>query len=145
MFPWVLAAHVLGVVFWLGGLFTVYWLLRFHTHAPKEAHEKLVLMERSLALMMDLAATVALLCGFLMAFWYPIVGNLFATKGQGWLHVKVTAVVLAILPVHGIVRARIKKFGQGNLTDLAQWQWSLLLVGITVAIIAVTTKFVMFK
>jgi uncharacterized membrane protein len=126
----------------MGGLFSVYWLLRVHAHAPQDVHEKLTLQERSLALMMDIAATVAIGCGIAMII-YPI--NLFAVKPSGWLHVKLTAVVLAILPVHGLVRARIKKFGQGKITPVPQWAWSLLLLGITVAIIAVTTKLSSFK
>ena len=131
---WLLAAHLLGVILWLGGLFSVYWLLRMHVHAPKDAHDKLVLMERSIALSMDIAAAVAIGCGIAIAV-YP--HNLFAAKPTGWLHIKLTAVVLGILPVHGMVRARIKKFSQGQIKSVPQWLWSLLLVGITTAVIAV--------
>ena len=50
VYSWLLAAHLIGVILWIGGLFSTYWLLRIHAQAPKEVHEKLTLMERSLAL-----------------------------------------------------------------------------------------------
>ena len=89
------------------------------------------------------AAAVAIGCGFAMAgshhLFKVVEGN------PPWLHVKLLAVVLAILPIHGMMRARIKKFGQGKLSPVPQWQWSLLLIGITTAIIAAVTKFLTFK
>ena len=136
-FNWVLAAHLLAVMFWIGGMFAVYWLLRIHAHAPKDVHDQLTLMERSLALMMDIAATVAIGCGIAMIVW-PV--NLFKVHPSGWLHLKLTAVVLGILPVHGMLRAKIKRFGNGQLSPIPQWQWSLLLAAIATAVIAVVTK-----
>src|SRR5262245_21797723 len=104
-YAWLLAGHLIGVVFWIGGLMSVYWLLRFHTHAPKEIHEKLTLMERALALMMDLAASLAIGCGIAMAVDH----KMFSSPMMGWFHIKLTVVVLGILSVHGMVRARVGK------------------------------------
>ena len=59
----VLSAHFIGLVFWISGLVSVYWLLRLHAHAPKDAYEKLTLMERSLALMTEIASVLAIGCG----------------------------------------------------------------------------------
>jgi len=136
-FNWILAAHLIAVMFWIGGLFSVYWLLRVHAHAPKDVHEQLTLMERSLALMMDVAAGVAIGCGIAMIV-YPV--NLFKTHPIGWLHVKLTAVVLGVLPVHGMLRAKIKRFGLGQISPVPQWQWSLLLVAIMTIVIVVTLR-----
>ena len=139
--PWIRAAHILGVMFWVGGLFSVYWLLRIHSHAPKDAHEQLTLMERSLALMMDIAATVAIGCGIAMIVW-PV--NLFSLKPSGWLHLKLAAVVLGVLPIHGMLRAKIKKFGRGKITPVPSWLWSVLLAAITVIVILVFRGPLMF-
>jgi uncharacterized membrane protein len=139
VYLWVLPAHIIGLFLWMGGLFTVYWLLRVHATAPKEVHEKLVLMERSLALMMDIAAALAIGTGLALALAHPM-GNLFTIPKQAWLHVKLTVVVLGILSVHGMVRARIKKFSQGNISDVPQWQWSLLLVSIVAIVILVERR-----
>ena len=139
VYLWVLPAHLIGLFVWLGGLFTVYWLLRVHASAPKEMHERLTLMERSLALMMDIAAALAIGSGLALALAHPA-GNLFGLPKQAWLHAKLAVVVLGVLPVHGMVRARIKKFGQGQISDVPQWQWSLLLVAMVAIIILVERR-----
>jgi uncharacterized membrane protein len=129
MESWLIIGHLIGVLLWVGGLFSVYWLLRIHEHA-REVHEKLLLMERSIALSMDLAATLAIGCGIALAV------RLHAFS-QGWLHVKLAVVVLGILPVHGIIRARIGKLSRGQQVTVPSWLWSLLLVAITLIVIAV--------
>ena len=139
---WLKAAHMIGLFVWIGGLFAVYWLLRFHAHAPKDAHEKLTLMERSLALMMDIGSALAIGTGLAIAIGST--PNYFAREGFGWFHIKLTIVVLGILPVHGIVRARIKKHANGNLAPIPQWLWSLLLVALVAVIIMVFRGPLMF-
>jgi uncharacterized membrane protein len=133
---WLLAGHLIGLFVWIGGMFTVYWMLRFHAHAPKEAHEKLLLAERSLALMMDIASGLAIGCGVAMIF--RTTPTVLARPGAGWFHIKLTIVVLGILPVHGMLRARIKKFSQGKISAVPGWQWSVLLGSITAIVLLVT-------
>jgi len=147
MYLWLLTGHLIGVFLWIGGLFSTYWLLRIHAQAPKDVHEKLTLMERSLALAMDLAATLAIGAGLAMALskggTHPTT-NLFAAPGAGWFHIKLTLVVLGILPVHGIIRGRIAKFGRGQVTGIPQWLWSMLLVAIVAIVIMVIRGPLMF-
>jgi uncharacterized membrane protein len=133
---WVQAAHVIGVVLWISGLTSIYWMLRFHDHAPKETHEKLILMERSMALATDIAAAITIACGV----WLAIERHYFTTPGNAWLHIKLTAVVLGILSVHGILRARIKRYSRGQLKPVPTWVWSMLLAGVTISILAVETR-----
>jgi uncharacterized membrane protein len=137
----VLAAHLIAVVLWVSGLTTIYWMLRFHDHAPKSDHEKLTLMERAMALSTDIAAAVAIGCGIAMTI-SPI--NLFTQSGNGWLHVKLTAVVLGLLSAHGLLRARIKRYSRGELKPVPTWVWSLLLGGVTIAIFSAVTKLHVF-
>lgn len=132
---WLLAGHLISLFLWIGGLFAIYWMLRLHAHAPKDAHEKLTLMERSIALSADIAAAFAIGTGVAMLF-QPF-GFYLSQPGAGWLHVKLTVVVLGVLPVHGILRGRIKKFGQGKITPVPQWLWSLFLIAITAIVILV--------
>jgi uncharacterized membrane protein len=124
----------------MGCLFATYWLLRIHAQSPKVVHERLTLMERSLALSMDLAAALAIGTGLVLALTknatHPT-GNLFGYPHSGWFHVKLTLVILGILPVHGIVRGRIAKFGRGEVTGIPQWLWSLLLAAICGIVILV--------
>jgi uncharacterized membrane protein len=132
---WLLAGHLIGVFLWIGGLFAVYWLLRFHAQAPKEVHEKLTLMERSLALMMDLGAALAIGCGLGLALGQT--PNVFARPGAGWFHIKLTIVVLGVLSVHGMIRARVGKFGRGEVAAVPNWLWSLLLASVTAIVVLV--------
>jgi len=136
---WLRAGHFIGLFLWLGSMFAVYWLLRVHSQSPKEVREKLTLMERSLALVMDIAAALAIGTGIALIFKNPA-GNLFALKGQGWLHTKLAIVVLGILPVHGIIRGRIKKFSQDKGKEIPLWLWSLLLVSIVAIVILIERR-----
>ncbi len=144
---WLLTGHLIGVILWMGSLFTVYWLLRFHTQAPAAAHDKLVLMERAMAMVMDLGATLAMGCGFAMAFMpgrmHPT-GTIFGMPGAGWFHIKLTLVVLGILSVHGIVRGRVAKFSRGQTPTVPSWLWSVLLVAIVGIIVMVVRGPIMF-
>jgi putative membrane protein len=133
---WVLAAHLIGVFLWIGGLFTTYWLLRIHVNAPKDALEKLILMERSLALMMDIAATLAIGTGLYLA----ISIHLFTMPHSGWFHAKLAVVILGILSVHGMVRAKVGKLSRGVQTNVPQWAWSLLLASLCAIVILVVKK-----
>lgn len=141
MYTWLLAGHLIGVLLWVGALFTVYWLLRFHTQAPPEVNDKLVLMERSMALVMDLGATLAMGCGIGLIFpldgsWHPTT-TLFAAPKAGWFHVKLTLVVLGVLSVHGILRGRVAKFSRGQTPTVPQWLWSLFLVALVGIVVMV--------
>jgi uncharacterized membrane protein len=147
-YTWLKTAHLIGVFLWLGGLFSVYWLLRVHAHAPKDVLDKLTLMERSLALSMDLAAGVAIGCGIVMAVVHGgdhPTSSLFAAPGAGWFHIKLAIVVLGVLPVHGMIRARIKKFSNGQISAIPQWLWSLLLASIAAIVIMVIKGPFIFK
>jgi uncharacterized membrane protein len=135
-FNWLLAAHLIGAFLWIGGLFAVYWLVRIHAHAPKDVRDQLTLMERSLALSMDLAAAVAIGCGLAMA----IGTHMFTTKGFGWLHVKLAIVVLGILSVHGLVRAKVGKLSRGESVRVPQWPWSLLIASLAAIVILAIKK-----
>src|SRR5215467_8148868 len=104
---WLLTAQLIGVIFWLGCLFAVYWLLRVHAQAPRDVLDKLTLMERSLALTMDIAAALAIGAGLAIAVLHigdHPTSTLFTKPGAGWFHIMLTIVVLGILQVHGMVR-----------------------------------------
>ncbi len=143
-YNWVLALHLLSMVIWVGSMFAVYWLLRIHSHAPKDVLDRLTLMERSMALLMDLGATVTIICGVVLALDPPSGSNWFVvTPSNGpWLHIKLTIVVLGLLPVHGMLRGRVAKFSRGQITAVPSWQWSMLLASVMAIIVVATTKLV---
>ena len=141
---WLITGHVIGVLLWVGSMFTVYWLLRFHTQAPASASDKLVLMERSMAMVMDLGAMLTMGCGIALIFGVP--GSyhegvtMFSLPKVGWFHAKLTIVVLGILSVHGILRKRVARFSRGETPTVPQWIWSLLLVAIVGIVVMVMRR-----
>ena len=139
---WVLAGHLIGVILWMGTMFATYWLLRVHAHAPRDAQDKLTAMERSLAMTMDIAATLAIGCGIALIV-YPVSwpdGTIFSSPKPGWFHAKLAVVVLGVLPVHGLVRAKLKKFSNGQIVPVPQWAWSLILASICAIVILVIKR-----
>lgn len=134
-YAWVKSGHLIGVVLWIGGLFSVYWLLRMHANAPKGMLDKFTLMERSLALMMDLGATLAIGCGIAMIFGQT--PNFLVQPHHGWFHIKLTVVVLGVLSMHGMVRAKVGKFSRGLISPVPTWAWSVLLISVVVILILV--------
>jgi uncharacterized membrane protein len=134
-YRWLVSGHLIGLFIWLGGMFAVYWMLRFHSHAPKEVHEKLVLSERSLALMMDIGSALAIVCGLWLAFGQT--PTVFGRPNAGWFHIKLTIVVVGLLSMHGMLRARIKKFSRGQISEVPSWQWSVILASITAIVLLV--------
>jgi uncharacterized membrane protein len=141
---WLITGHVIGVLLWVGSMFTVYWLLRFHTQAPASASDKLVLMERSMAMVMDLGATLAMGTGVALIFGVP--GSyhegttIFSLPKPGWFHAKLTIVLLGVLSVHGMLRARVAKFSRGEIPTVPHWIWSLLLVAIVGVVVMVMRR-----
>ncbi|MCX5745440.1 MAG: CopD family protein [Proteobacteria bacterium] len=142
MYEWLKVAHLISLFLWIGGLFAIYWILRLHVHAPATVHEKLTLMERSIAMATDLACTAAIIAGVGLIFAQT--PNLFARPGNGWLHIKLTVVLLGLLPMHGMLRAKIKRFGQGKITPIGNWIWTVILVSITIITIMVIRGPAMF-
>lgn len=131
LLQWAKVVHVIGFVLWMGGLWAGIWLLKAHAQVDAASRPALVGAERKVGASMDAGATFALLGGLVMAFGGPI--NAFKTGG--WLHVKLTLVVLGVFSVHGLVRGRMRKFRNGDLTPLPGWVVPVLLVAM-VAIIA---------
>ena len=141
-YAWVKAGHLIGVFLWISGMVAVYWMLRLHVHAPKEAHEKLIYMERSLALMMDIASALAIGLGIVMIFGQSNGENFFKKPSEyvsrGWFHIKLLVVVVGLLSMHGMLRVRIKKFGMGQISPMPQWQWTVILASVITIFILVT-------
>jgi uncharacterized membrane protein len=137
VYDWLKAGHLIGDFIWVGAMFAVYWLLRFHTHAPKDSHEKLILMERSMALMMDIASALAIGTGIALIVYRQGDGTIFSEKPAGWFHIKLTIIVLGLLAMHGMLRAKVAKFSRGETPSVPQWQWTVILSSVVAVLIVV--------
>src|SRR5262245_1435748 len=136
---WTLVAHVFGVVVWIGGLLTCMSLLHVHTRVEGAARDALSKTEKSVALLMDLGATLAIAAGLTLA----IKDHEF--QNGAWLHVKLAAVVAGILSAHGIVRAKIKKFSRGELAPLPRWLFTVVLAASAIAVTLGANQYLLRK
>jgi putative membrane protein len=136
---WLAAAHVVGVILWVGGLTAVLSLLHVHPRVEEAGRKLLTQLERRLALVMDLGATIAIATGLYRAL--SRTPNEFGNGG--WLHIKLTAVAICILSVHGIARVKIKKYREGDARPLPPVVWILLAAGVLAATILGANKLLM--
>jgi putative membrane protein len=88
---WLKAFHVVFLVTWFAGLFYLPRLFVYHVAASDAvSRDRFVVMERRLFVMTTIGGVLTLLFGMLM------VGMVPAYMAQGWLHAKLTLVLLVI-------------------------------------------------
>jgi uncharacterized membrane protein len=134
---WVNALHIVGVILWVASLTSVLALLSVHGKVDGVARDTLTRAERSMALLMDLGATIAIGFGLYRALGGPPPSPF---KDGPWLHIKLTVVVLGVLSVHGLVRAKIKAFREGRVRPLPPVVWIVFLAAVTAAAILGANK-----
>jgi putative membrane protein len=107
-----LVGHVLGLVFWVGGLLVTSMALTRHTQeASADARQALARLERIyLRGLADPGALLTILAGVSL-----IVTNSSYYLHAPWLHIKLTFVLL-LIGLHGIVAVRTKRFSTGRIT-----------------------------
>lgn len=113
-YKWTLAIHVVGVVLWTGGLFACLRMLAAHAAAGTGAAAAWIQAERRTAVFMDIGATIAILSGLYLTLASP---KMPLTTG-GWLHAKLTLVVLGMLGLHVFTRVKLRKFRNGDVRAL---------------------------
>ncbi len=136
---WLSALHIVGVIVWVGGLTAVLALLTAHARVDEISRGLMTLAEKRAALIMDLGATLAIGVGLYKALRHT--PNEF--KHGPWLHIKLTAVALGVLSVHGVARVKIKKFSRGEIKPVSPVLWLLLAVGVSVAAVLGANKLLM--
>ena len=97
-YPWIKALHIMSVISWMAAMLYLPRLFVYHTGAPvgSAQSETFKVMERKLARGIMLPAMIATLV---------FGGLLLATPGvvdfhQGWLHAKLTLVVIMLVMQH---------------------------------------------
>jgi protoporphyrinogen IX oxidase len=128
---WIKVVHIVGFVLWVAGIWAGVWLLKAHSQVDAGSRPALVAAERKVGASMDAGATLAIVAGFVLAFG----GTINAFKTGGWLHIKLTLVVLGLLTVHGMIRGKMRQFRNGNLAPVPSWIVPVFLVAVA-AIIA---------
>ncbi len=89
---WLKALHLIAVISWMAGMLYLPRLFVYHTKVAKgsEASEMFKVMEHKL---MRLIINPAMIVTWVLGIWLIIKTNAFS-PGNGWLHAKLTLLVL---------------------------------------------------
>lgn len=105
---WVKALHVFFVIAWFAGLFYLPRLFVYHHEVSDSAgRDRFVIMERKLYALM----TVAMIGTWVFGIWLIMITPGFMQ--MGWLHAKLTLVVL-LSGYQGWLKVNLRKFAAGN-------------------------------
>jgi len=110
---WIKSLHLLFVIAWFAGLFYLPRILvNLAMEEDAKAQARLLLMARKLYRFMSPLAGLALLFGLWLWLGYGISG--------GWLHAKLTLVVV-LIGYHHACGSLLRKFEQGKNTRSHVW------------------------
>ncbi len=111
MTAWLLVFHILGLVFWLGGLLIATSILARHTQETSmDARQALGRIEiRLLKAMANPGAVVTVITGILL-----IATNRSYYLRASWLHAKL-ALVVVLIGLHWVVFSKTKHYVAGRI------------------------------
>ena len=116
IYPWLTAGHVTFMVFWLAGLFMMPRQCIYMLDAAPGSEEEAKWAHR-MWLLRKIILTPSLLIVWVLGFTQAWAMEMFS---QGWLHIKITLVVL-LTGYHGWLVGQTKKMARGQrpLSDKA--------------------------
>lgn len=120
MFLAIKALHIIAMVCWFAGIFYLPRLFVYHAMSEdKASQDRFVVMERKLYR--------GIMNPSMMATWVlglsMVVMNWQVYKGQGWLHAKITLIIL--LTVYHVLcgRFRLKLVDNPQYKSHVYWRW----------------------
>ncbi|MEG3176745.1 CopD family protein [Sphingomonas sp. RB3P16] len=114
-YPWVKAAHLIFVIFWMAGLFMLPRYLVYHQEAAIGSPEAALWVERETKIR-TIILTPSLVLVWLLGLTLAANLGLFSgASGLGWLHFKLLLVVI-LSGYHGWAVGYAKKLANGKPT-----------------------------
>ncbi|MFJ1337720.1 protoporphyrinogen oxidase HemJ [Pseudomonas caricapapayae] len=119
LFLWIKALHIVSVVCWFAGLFYLPRLFVYHAQSQDSiSQERFVTMERKLYRGIMLPSMIATL---IFGVWLMSLTPGFLS--QGWMHAKLTLVIL-LIGYHHMCGAQLKRFARGeNARSHVFYRW----------------------
>jgi putative membrane protein len=114
-YPWVKAAHVIFVIFWMAGLFMLPRYLVYHQEAAVGSPEAALWVEREAKLRKIILTPSMILVWLLGALLAVNIGLFDGAAGLGWLHTKLLLVVI-LSGYHGWAIGYSRKLAVGKPT-----------------------------
>lgn len=114
-YPWVKAAHVIFVIFWMAGLFMLPRFLVYHQEAPPGSPEAAMWIERENRIR-RIILTPAMALVWVLGLLLAANSGLFSgMQGMGWLHAKL-GLVIVLSGYHGWAVGYARKLAAGKPT-----------------------------
>ena len=114
-YPWVKAAHLIFVIFWMAGLFMLPRYLVYHQEALGNSAEEARWTERE-GKLRHIILTPAVIAVWLLGISLALNDGIAdGTPGLGWLHTKILLVVL-LSGYHGWAVGYARKLATGHAT-----------------------------
>ena len=114
-YPWIKAAHLIFVIFWMAGLFMLPRFLVYHQEALPGSAEVQLWIERE-AKIRRIILTPAMVLVWVLGLILAANAGLFSgVEGLGWLHAKLV-LVLVLTGYHGWAVGYAKKLAIGKPT-----------------------------
>lgn len=135
--PWVKSFHIIFMVTWFAGLFYLPRLFVYHAAcADAPGHERFIVMERKLFIIMTIGAIGTALFGIWMLFGYAWE----AFHASIWLHAKL-ALVVTLVAYHAYCWKLVQDFKRGrNTHGHVFYRWvnefpALILVAVVILVV----------
>lgn len=137
VYQWSLVVHVFAILMWVGSLIGTLHLVVALQEGGAPERPVLVGLARRTAIGMDVGALLAIASGLWLALGAPI--NAFTTGG--WLHAKLTLVVLLVLVPHVLLRIKVARYRKDRATGrLPAPLFGLVLLAVAAIIALVIVK-----
>lgn len=104
-YPWTKALHIISMVAWMAGLFYLPRLFVYHAEhgAPDETTETFKVMERRL---LRAIMNPAMIATWIFGVMLVLTPSLVDWRSEGWLHVKLAAVLVLTWLHHWLAKRR---------------------------------------
>ena len=109
IYPWMTAGHVIFVIFWMAGLFMLPRQCIYMLDAAPGSEEEALWAHR-MGLLRKIILTPSLIIVWVLGLTQALAMEMFS---QGWLHIKITLVLL-LSGYHGWLVAQTKKMARGE-------------------------------
>ncbi|MEO1488803.1 MAG: CopD family protein [Pseudomonadota bacterium] len=109
IYPWLIAGHVIFMVFWLAGLFMLPRQCIYMLDAQPGSEEEATWAHR-MGLLRKIILTPSLIVVWVLGLTMAYASGYFS---QGWIHIKIT-LVLILSGYHGWLVAQTKKMARGE-------------------------------
>jgi putative membrane protein len=114
---WVKALHIISMVTWFAALFYLPRLFVYHATTEDQAgHQRFVIMERKLYMMMNIGMMATWVCGL----WLVGIYGMSTFAAMYWLHAKLV-LVIALMAYHLYCKRIINTFEAQNNTRSHVW------------------------